>query len=294
MEYVAALMPGESEPLGWLRRREDEGWLGVSLGDHVAPGGRSFPHLWVGLTQMAAASTSLRLMSGFANNLYRSPVEFAHAARTLQAASGGRFEAGLGAGWAAKDCEVNGERFPAPPERARRYREAVEIAGEILRHGRCSFQGEYYRVEIDDIGAEVPQPPPLTVAVGGPWVIDHVAPFADRVEVVPFAHVLRNGEADLAAWSSGSPHDIARAVARARRANPDAPISLGVFVAAGGPERTARAVELFGHGWARGLAGEPRQVADTLLGYEQLGVERCTICELTPHSLDELAPSLFG
>lgn len=294
MEFVAAIMPGESDLLGWLGRREDEGWFGVSLGDHVAPGGRSFPHLWVGLTQLAAASSSLRLMSGFANNLYRSPVEFAHAARTLQAVSGGRFEAGLGAGWAAKDSSAAGQPFPAPPERARRYREAAEIAGAILRHGHCSFHGEFYDVEVDDIGVDAPSPPPLTVAVGGPWVIDHVAPLGDRVEVAPFAHVFRSGAADPPGWSSGSPDDVRHAVERVRRANPAAPIGLGVFVAAGDDSRTARVVDMFGGGWAQGLAGDPQRVADTLLCYRHLGVERCTICELVPRSLEALAPILFG
>ena len=44
-------------------------------------------------------------ISCFANNLLRSPVEFAQAALTLQRASDGRFEAGLGAGWSREEAE---------------------------------------------------------------------------------------------------------------------------------------------------------------------------------------------
>jgi alkanesulfonate monooxygenase SsuD/methylene tetrahydromethanopterin reductase-like flavin-dependent oxidoreductase (luciferase family) len=292
MEFMVALMPGETDRLGWLRQREDEGWFGVSLGDHVAPNGRSFPHLWVTLTELAMASSSLRIASLFANNLYRSPVEFAHAALTLQAVSGGRFEAGLGAGWAAKDSDASGQPFPGPAERARRYQEGATIASAVLHDGRCSFHGEFYDIELDDIALDVASPPPLVVGVGGPWVTDHVAPLADRVEVVPFAHVFRSGEVDMAAWSTGSTDDVRRAVDRARRANPDAPIGLGVFVAVGNGERVARAVQLFGDGSSKGLAGDARLVAETLLGYRELGVSRCTICELVPQSVEQLAPML--
>jgi alkanesulfonate monooxygenase SsuD/methylene tetrahydromethanopterin reductase-like flavin-dependent oxidoreductase (luciferase family) len=285
-------MPGEADRLGWLRRCEEEGWFGVSLGDHVALGG-NFPHLWVTLTELAMASSTLRIASLFANNLYRSPVEFAHAALTLQAVSGGRFEAGLGAGWAAKDSDACGQPFPGPAERARRYREGATIASAVLHTGRCSFHGEFYDVELDDITLDISSPPPLVVGVGGAWVTDHVAPLADRVEVVPFAHVVRNGEIDMRAWATGSTDDVRRAIDRARRANPDAPISLGAFVAAGNGERIARAVQLFGDGSSQGLAGDARLVADTLLGYEELGVSRCTICELVPHSVEQLAPVLL-
>jgi alkanesulfonate monooxygenase SsuD/methylene tetrahydromethanopterin reductase-like flavin-dependent oxidoreductase (luciferase family) len=207
--------------------------------------------------------------------------------------SGGRFEAGLGAGWAAKDSDACGQPFPGPAERARRYREGATIASAVLHTGRCSFHGEFYDVELEDITLDISSPPPLVVGVGGPWVTDHVGPVGDRVEVVPFAHVLRSGEFDMAAWSTGSPDDVRRAVGRARRANPEAPISLGVFVAAGNGERVARAAKLFGDGSSKGLAGDAQLVADTLLGYQELDVCRCTICELVPQSIEQLAPLLI-
>lgn len=294
MELVAALMPGHVDGRAWARQREEEGWWGVSLGDHVAPGGRPFPHLWVGLAELATSTSALGILSGFANNLYRSPVEFAQGALTLQAVSGGRFEAGLGAGWAAADSRSRGERFPPPTERARRYREAALVAADLLEHRSCRFRGEFYDIDVPDIGVPVEPAPPLVVAVGGAWVTRHVAPLAARVEVVPFAPVLRGGEIDAALWGHGRAHDVRVGVERAREANPDAPISLGVFVAAGRGTDVERIAALFGQGPSSGLAGEPSRVADTLRGYAELGVSRCTVCALTPGTLDELATVFFG
>ena len=53
------------------------------------------------------------LLSCFANNLLRSPVEFAQAALALQRASGGRFEAGLGPGLVAGGDRGHRRLLPA-------------------------------------------------------------------------------------------------------------------------------------------------------------------------------------
>ncbi|MBY0399203.1 LLM class flavin-dependent oxidoreductase [Myxococcota bacterium] len=58
----------------------------------------TFPHLWVVLTEMAFSTRTIPLTSSFANDLFRSPVEFAQAALTLNRVANGRFEAGLAAG----------------------------------------------------------------------------------------------------------------------------------------------------------------------------------------------------
>lgn len=43
------------------------------------------------------------MTTAFANNLIRSPVEVAQAALSLHALSDGRFQVGLGAGWAVEE-----------------------------------------------------------------------------------------------------------------------------------------------------------------------------------------------
>jgi alkanesulfonate monooxygenase SsuD/methylene tetrahydromethanopterin reductase-like flavin-dependent oxidoreductase (luciferase family) len=292
MEFVTQMMPSEPDPLAWLHRREAEGWDGVSIGDHITPLGRPYPHAWVTLGHWAAASSEVRLATAFANNLIRSPVEFAHAALSLHAASGGRFEAGLGAGWAAADVEPCGLVFPDGPARARRFREAAVVVRDLLQHRACSFHGEFYDIEVESLSVLVDDPPPLVLAVGGPWVIDNIAPLADRIEVVPFAHIFRGGDVDMAGWSAGDPDDPAVAVNRARRANPNAPINMGVFVAAGNDRAVDSWSSRLDGGALHGLAGDPERVADTLHSYAAFGVTRCTLSELVPGTYEHLAPVL--
>ena len=86
-------------PGDWARAREAEGWHGLALSDHFVTVALGYPHLWVALTEMAYATCSIPITSSFANNLFRSPVEFAQAALTLNRVANDRFEAGLGAGW---------------------------------------------------------------------------------------------------------------------------------------------------------------------------------------------------
>ena len=152
MEYVANLLDCDVDPAAWARRREDEGWDVVGCADHLFSPRRVYPHLWVTLATMAAATSRIRLTSSFANNLMRTPVEFAQAALQMQAVSGGRFEAGLGAGWDAVETAGAGLEFPAAGARAGRYAEAIRIVRQLLDTGACEFHGDHYDIDIPALG----------------------------------------------------------------------------------------------------------------------------------------------
>ena len=77
MELIANFMSGDLDPAGWARRREDEGWDALGCADHFYSPNRGYPHLWVTLATFAAATSRVMLTSSFANNLFRTPVEFA-------------------------------------------------------------------------------------------------------------------------------------------------------------------------------------------------------------------------
>ena len=97
------------------------GFDGVTCSDHYWL--RSvFPHLWVSLAAMACATERVTLAPSFANNLFRSPVEFAQASLAMQRLSQGRYEAGLGAGWTEEELLATGQVFPEGRIRARMYR----------------------------------------------------------------------------------------------------------------------------------------------------------------------------
>ena len=114
MEYVATLLNCDVDPAAWARRREDEGWDVLGCADHLFSPRRAYPHLWVTLATFAAATSRPMLTSSFANNLLRTPVEFAQAALQMQAVSSGRFEAGLGAGWDETEIIGAGLEYPPP------------------------------------------------------------------------------------------------------------------------------------------------------------------------------------
>ena len=82
------------------------------------------------------------LQTAYANNLMRSPVEYAQAALSLHALSGGRFQVGLGAGWAKGEIIASGLKYPTSRERAERFREAVIIVRQLLR-GPCRHDGDH-------------------------------------------------------------------------------------------------------------------------------------------------------
>ena len=148
MEYFVN-MPGARfhEPEIWASEMEAAGWDGICASDHLWVTD-PYPHVYVSATQMACATESIQITTSFCNNLFRSPVEFAQACLALQRASGGRFEAGLGAGWAESEMVAMGLDYPAPGERISRYIEAMQVAGDLLRTGQCQFSGEYYQVDI--------------------------------------------------------------------------------------------------------------------------------------------------
>jgi len=295
MQFFANYNAARTErPRDWARAREAEGWHGLAASDHLVTLGLAYPHLWVVLTEMACATERISITSSFANNLLRSPVEFAQASLSLQRASGGRFEAGLGAGWVEDEIVRLGWRFPPGPERAGRYIEAMQLVRELLHTGRCSFAGKHYRVEIGAPGlADLSSQPPLLVgSAGGPRTLREITPLVDRIEVKPNAPATRGGALDLAKYGAVAEADVRDAVARVRRVRDDIPI--GTFILAGAvPAAQAAALRApFGSGFLARFLGEPASVAQALCDLEGLGFDRVQLTEIAPGTLERLRPLL--
>ena len=186
VEFYANLpMPLAGNPADWAREREAEGWHGICASDHLWVGQTVYPHVFVVLATMAAATTRIRLTSSFANNLFRSPVEFAQASLTLNMLSGGRFEPGLGAGWMGQEMVATGRVFPDGPTRVSMYREALTIVRDLLRTGTCRFKGEHYSVDITDppMACVMDPPPDLIGSASGPRALREITPLVDRLEI---------------------------------------------------------------------------------------------------------------
>ncbi len=297
MEFFANYPAGsDNDAYSWAQRKEKEGWHGICASDHFWVGETRFPHVFVTATQMACATERIILTTSFCNNLFRSPVEFAQAALALQAASGGRFEAGLGAGWLRDEIEAVGEIYPDGPTRISRYVEAMQIVRSLLHTGQCTFKGEQYTIEITGEQALAPlsETPPLLVgSVGGPRGLREVTPLVDRLEIKASARATRVGHLDFEIMATVSEDEVKENVARARRVREGVP--LGIFLLVGvGDDPAVQALKAgLGDGYLSNFFGEPKAVANALHEIGELGIDRVQITESAPGSHELLAPHLL-
>jgi alkanesulfonate monooxygenase SsuD/methylene tetrahydromethanopterin reductase-like flavin-dependent oxidoreductase (luciferase family) len=293
LQFVPNYVDIGIDPAAWARAREAEGWHGVAVADHLWHRERAYPHIWVSLGAMGAVTSRVIVTSSFANNLLRSPVEFAQAAMTAQQVSGGRFEAGLGAGWVRAEIEQIGHRYPAPPERISRYIEAIKIARDLLTTRHCTFHGDYYGVDVDILGPDVP-PPPLVASVGGPRSIREVSPLVDRIELKVSSPATRGGDLDYAAFQLIDETHLDSLIEQVRAIRPDVPLGMFLQVGVGDHPRLAQLAEMLGDSWMGTFIGTPEKVAESLLALEARGIERVQLTPYSPETFELLAPHLHG
>ncbi len=292
-------MPGSrfNEPGVWAKEMEAAGWHGVCASDHFWVTDHQYPHVFVAATQMACSTSRIKITSSFCNNLFRSPVEFAQGALSVQQAAQGRFEAGLGAGWAEAEMQAIGVRYPQPPERIGMYIEAMNIAGQIIKTNQCQFSGDYYQIDISGdnfVGPRLENPPALVGSAGGPRGIREITPLVDRVEVKASARSTRGGAIDLAVMATVTEDEVKQNIERVRKINNDIPIGIFILTAAGDNDAVTGMKALMGNGFLGNFMGHPDDVASALESLNNLGISRVQLTEFAPGSHDALAPALLS
>jgi alkanesulfonate monooxygenase SsuD/methylene tetrahydromethanopterin reductase-like flavin-dependent oxidoreductase (luciferase family) len=293
MEFIANFMTCDLSPVSWARTREAEGWDVLGCADHFFTADRPYPHLWVTLATMAAATSTVRLTSSFANNLLRSPVEFAQAALAMHAACDGRFEAGLGAGWTRNEIEGASLTYPSPGDRAGRYIEAITIVRALLTDGRCTFHGRYYDIDIPVIGPRsTASAPPLVASLGGDRTIREIAPLVDRVELKLISAATRGGQLELDKLASIPRSHLDDLVAKVRAVNATVPLSVFILCSAGDDARTRAVESMLGDSFLGGFFGEPSKVADSMHALAEAGISRVQVSPFTEQSFELLATRL--
>jgi probable F420-dependent oxidoreductase len=128
---------------------------------------------------------------------------------TLDRASAGRLEVGLGAGWKRSDYDEAGLTYDRPGIRIERMGEALDVMRALWSSGDpVHFDGVYYRI---DGAVGTPRPwrpagPPVCIGGGGRRVLSLAARVADIVSVNA---TLTAGElgADTAASATPSAFD---------------------------------------------------------------------------------------
>jgi probable F420-dependent oxidoreductase len=180
------------------RRCEALGYSCLYIPDHF---GDQFGPL-VALTVAAEVTTTLRVGALVFDNDYRHPVVLAKEIATLQLASGGRVEFGLGAGWMRTDYDESGIPLDPPLERVERMREGLAIMRALWSDEKVRFSGAHYTVA-DAQG--LPRPgcvPPIVIGGGSRRILSIAAQEADIVGVNTS---LRSGAVDADAIAGALP-----------------------------------------------------------------------------------------
>lgn len=163
---------------------------------------------WTMLSFLAAKTSRIRLGVLVTGNTHRHPAVLANMAATLDIASGGRLEIGLGAGWSEDEHGAYGIPLPPWPERFDRLDEACAIINGLLTEERVTFNGKYYQL-VDAMCEPKPlqQPrPPLviggkgekrTLRIAARWADQWNFPWGEPSELEHLIGVLHDHCADV-------------------------------------------------------------------------------------------------
>ena len=131
----------------WRLLDEHLDWLSVS--DHlyeVPPAGGSQPN-FEALTAAAvlcADTNRARIGVLMFSVGFRNPAYLAKAATTLDHISEGRFEIGVGAGWAEQEALAFGYQFPSVGTRMDRLEDALPLIRKLLTQERTTHDGQFF------------------------------------------------------------------------------------------------------------------------------------------------------
>lgn len=177
---------------------ESAGFDIFQVGDHVG----TEPTPFVSLAAAAAATSTIRIGTLVLNNDLRHPVTVAQEVATLDHASGGRVELGLGAGHSFPEYAVLGLAFDPPVVRKARLAEAVEILRPLLGGHKVDHMGNHYQVADAETLRPIQASLPLLVGVNGRASLAHAARHADTVALTMLGRTLEDGHHHELRWEA--------------------------------------------------------------------------------------------
>ena len=169
----------------------------------------------VALTVAAETTSSLKVGSLVFDNDYRHPIVLAKEAATLDLASEGRLEVGLGAGWMQTDYDESGIAYDPPGVRVSRLEEGVKVIRALWANETVDFEGEHYHLA----GAHgLPRPhtaggPPILIGGGSRRVL-RIA--VENAQIIGINPSLRSGNVGAETIATTSPKHYAERVAWVR------------------------------------------------------------------------------
>lgn len=138
---------------------------------------------WTALSMLLARTTRIRgalLVSAMG---YRHPSVLAKMIATIDIASGGRLEIGLGAGWFEEECAAYGLELGTMKQRFDRFDEGLTVIDSLLTKETTTFAGEYYALHEALFVPKAVQSPRPPICIGGQGekrTLRSVARFADH------------------------------------------------------------------------------------------------------------------
>jgi F420-dependent oxidoreductase-like protein len=167
----------------------DPAWDSIWVYDHFhtvpEPTLETTFECWTISATLARDTERVRIGQMVGCNGYRNPALYAKIASTVDVASHGRLDAGIGAGWYEHEWLAYGYGFPDAPERLRMLREACKVIRAMWSEEYATYEGQRYQITgaiNEPKGAA--GPPPLWIGGGGEKVtLKLVAQYADACNV---------------------------------------------------------------------------------------------------------------
>jgi alkanesulfonate monooxygenase SsuD/methylene tetrahydromethanopterin reductase-like flavin-dependent oxidoreductase (luciferase family) len=164
------------------RAAESAGFSGVALMDHLAPPMADDQPMWdamVTAAWLAAHTSTLTIGHLVLCDAFRHPAVLARQAVSLDHASGGRFELGIGWGSVPTELGTFGVGSMEPRDRVDRFAETLQVVRGLWSGEPVDFDGTYHQVRG---GQQRPTPLdriPIVIGGAGPKTLRLVAEHAD-------------------------------------------------------------------------------------------------------------------
>ncbi len=180
--YLPQMRLGMHDIVERAQTAEMAGFAGMAGMDHLAPPGAESSPMFDAMTTnawVAAHTQRLSVGSLVLCDSFRHPAVLAREAVTIDQASGGRFELGIGWGSVAAEFETYGVGSTEPEFRVGRLKESLEIMTALWRGETLDYEGEHFTLH----GAQQQPRPvgriPILIGGGGRKTMELVARYAD-------------------------------------------------------------------------------------------------------------------